>query len=257
MRRNGFTLLEILVSTGIFMVIMVVSIGVFTLTVGGSSSVEQMRITTQSARFAFESIAREIKLAKGLVYAKNNVPILLVPPFDVQQDTQSGEYSIRVYQAKKVGISNDGATLFTLTRRTYVRLPDKKLVLRIDKAYDGAEALSGEEIFKVISSSLQANKLDSLPWRLQGDARSAILPNSYSADKFLVTRSYGYPASGERIDAVTQQPFVQLELTILSSAYNKNKDTEKQIKTTLRTMIVPRSFDSPLEVIQPKIQATQ
>lgn len=253
--KPGFTLLEILIATGIFMVIMVVSVGVFTLTVSGSSSVEQMRVTTQSTRFAFESIAREIKLAKGLVYAKDNVPVMTIPPFEtVHEDTEDDK--LMVYQVKKVRTADDGTPLYTITRRTYGRSATKELVLKVEKAiFEGADAVTAKVIYEAIAAATTANKLDGLEWGSDGSAGASILPASYTADRFEITRSYSYPDAGDPVDEINRQPFIQVEMTVQSLAYNMNKDTEKQVRTTLRTMIVPRSFDSPLEVVQPGISS--
>ena len=58
------------------------------------------------------------------------------------------------------------------------------------------------------------------------------------------------------IDSLLIQPFIELDLTIKKEKYNRDKDDSKKLKTTLRTLIVPRNFSSPLEVTQPGVQGS-
>lgn len=266
-QRSAFTLLEILIATGIFMTVMVVAVGIFTLTVSGSSTSEQMRINSQSARFAFESITREARLARGLTYTStsDNIPRMIIPPFEVSYtgnvncvNPSTNEAVVTVYQVRSVGATSSGQAQYTITRRRYQRDTNtKRLVLTTEEAYKETPATAAD-----IYAAIQTGDPD-LPSleRIGGEdgwtvvsAGDAVLPSNLIADQFRLTCFRSYPASGQSMDQLTAQPFIQLDLTVLNQKYNQNRPEEKQVKATFRTMIVPRNFTGPLEVTQPGVQ---
>lgn len=269
-QKPGFTLLEILVATGIFMVVMVVAVGVFTLTVSGTSTSEQMRLNAQTARFAFESMTRETRLARGLVYTApgENIPRILVPPFEITSTVApncitptSNNAVIRVYQAKEVGLTSTGQALYEINRRVYYRdSADKQLKLTTEQARFGdgtVTSVTAADLLAFIRANpprgQELSALDNLRWRSVAAAQS-LLSNNLVADQFRLVCGQSYPLSGQSTDELQKQPFIQLDLTVLNEKYNANREEEKHIKTTLRTMIVPRSFSGPNEVNQSGVQ---
>lgn len=256
-QKPGFTLLEILVSTGIFMTVMVIAVGIFTLSVSSSSTSEQMRLNAQAARFAFESMTRETRLARGLVYTdpNTNQPLMLIPPIEATSqkpstcsDAGGTDAEISVYRAISTEKQSDGQNLYTLTRRVYFRDADAKLKLQTDQAYGGVPT-SVSQIHADITSPT------GITWAKTADPEN-IMPSNMTADQFRLVCANFYPAPGQPVDSIKSQPFVQLDLTVLNKKYNENKEDERQVKTTLRTMIVPRSFAGPLEVVQPGVQGS-
>lgn len=256
-QKPGFTLLEILVSTGIFMVVMVVAVGIFTLSVSSSSTSEQMRLNAQAARFAFEAMTRETRLARGLVYTNPDInqPLMLIPPIEATSqsaptcsDSGGADAEISVYRAIPTDRQSDGQNLYTLTRRVYFRGVDAKLKLRIDQAYGGVPT-SVSRIYADVTSPT------GIAWDKTATPEN-IMPGNMSVDQFRLVCTNLYPAPGQPIDSIKAQPFIQLDLTVLNKKYNENKEEERQVKTTLRTMIVPRSFAGPLEVVQPGVQGS-
>lgn len=235
-------MLEILLATGIFMTVMVVAVGIFTLTISGSSTTEQLRVNTQAVRFAFESMTREIKLARGLVYFEGEVPVMVIPPFRVEGST------ILVYQVKKSPeVDAQGQAKYSLSRKSYVYTSSPgKVTLTTEEAYTGADAKTAADIYDL-------ERAQATVWRKVGET-AAILPDNVVAPYFSVRRSQAYPALGEKMDTLSVQPFIQLDLQVMNERYNQNKDDKQKIKTTLRTMIVPRNFANPYEVVQPGVQ---
>lgn len=267
--RRGYTLLEVLVSTGIFMIVMVVAIGIFTLTISGSSTTEQMRLNSQSARFAFESINREIKLAKGLVFVSGSAggnaqidqPYMVIPPFEVTPGTADQSAIITVYQVKKseppTGAVN-GEQYYTVSRRQYFarREARNELVVTTQNAYDGQPQTASRiysDVNQPIPGLLKAIGTGGLAWGPANPSPNSILPTDFVAEQFAVNFS-PYPPSPGKLEDLIAQPFVQIDLTVLNWRYNANKSDEKQVRTTFRTMIVPRDFSSPFEVVQPGLQ---
>ncbi len=264
--KKAFTLLEILIATGTFMIVMVVAVAIFTITVGGSSTLDQLRQTAQSARFAFESITREVRLSRGLVYVANDLPQMVIPPFVVVQDPITHlSVGLEIYRAQKVDVNLNGESLYSLTKKVYVRdATTKKLTETSYKAYSNPPSegpQTAKALFdKVVETDLAGNLkgLAGLPWRQVGQSPNQnVLSNQLIADQFTIVRFQTYPEVGKPIDGpngLTSQPFIQIDLTVSNPQYNQSREQEKQIRTTLRSMIVPRNFVSPLEVVQPGVQ---
>lgn len=281
-RPKGFTLLEILIATGTFMIVMVVAVGIFTLNVGSSSTTEQMRINAQSARFAFESISREIRLAHGLVYAPvqatQSLTVnskIVIPPFDiVPQNSSAEDKVIRIYQATAVGKNSSGQSTYKLSRRLYCLQPmarfsdSKQLVVMTQKAYESDPQTVGalyDKVIKLSSGSLAG--LEGLAWKPEtancqsgSIAGEPVTPKDLATNQFKIIRSYEYirPNDGLELAKMKLQPFIELDLTVSNPRYNQNRDDGQKIKTTLRTMIVPRNFISPYDIGQVGVEgATQ
>ena len=63
--NRGFTLIEILVATSIFVGVVVIAIGSFSASTGVQRRTENIRDVGQSGRYALEKISRDIRIAKG------------------------------------------------------------------------------------------------------------------------------------------------------------------------------------------------
>ncbi|HBW56986.1 MAG TPA: hypothetical protein DEF27_03975, partial [Oscillatoriales bacterium UBA8482] len=62
---KGFTLIEILVATSIFVGVVVIAIGSFSASTGVQRRTENIREVGQTGRYALEKISRDIRIAKG------------------------------------------------------------------------------------------------------------------------------------------------------------------------------------------------
>lgn len=246
--RRAFTLLEVLIATGMFMVIMVVAISVFATTVSGTSTTEQTRVNAQAARYAFESMTREIRLSHGLVYVSDNLPTVVIPPFETTTDPTDAQKLpiINVYQVKKDLVLNSaGEATYKVSRKVYF-IKEGQLVVADEVL---ADRFTAQELFQ---------RIGNLNWPDPPPAPQPLLPKGYVASQFVIRRQYNYPAPGASLDLLENQPYLQIDLTAENLAYNQGHDTNKQIRTTLRTTMVPRNFLSPFDVSQPGVQgATQ
>jgi type II secretory pathway pseudopilin PulG len=259
--RRGFTLLEILLATGIFMIIMVVGVAIFASTVGNASSSEQSRVNAQAARFAFESIIREARLAKGLVYTdtsdanSSGAVKMLVPPFDFNDRNQPTR--VNIYQVKKVGINTDGDSTYSIDRRSYF-ISGNKIVLETSSAYTGNNAKSSKELYKIaVTDELAAARTPSIQAFDWGPVSQVqVLPSDRATNQFNIIHWANYPTPDVTIDTTTLpvQPFFEVQTTVFSPNYNASREERNQVRTTLRTTIVPRNFVSPFEVVQSGIQ---
>ena len=64
-QKKAFTLIEILISSAIFAVTLIIATAVFTNTIGSRSKVQVLRDTTQTARIIMEDMATSIRMANG------------------------------------------------------------------------------------------------------------------------------------------------------------------------------------------------
>lgn len=79
--NKGFTLVEIMVATGIFMIIMVIGLGSLLATSDYSKSTKTLSFTMDNVNFALESMARSIRMGTGY-YCKTSGSISLGDDFN-------------------------------------------------------------------------------------------------------------------------------------------------------------------------------
>lgn len=257
--RQAFTLLEILIATGIFMTVMVVGVGVFTNTIAGSSASEQLRITAQSSRVIFESLIRDIRAGHGLVFVDQaGRRSTILPPFDCETcGTPNLPPIIRVYQTEKIGVNPAGQNLYIVTRKSYTvtgssQNRDLRISLATDTSGRGyASGLTAEQIKDFVvappSDFWQSVNPDPDPSKRIID----LLPSGQRLDAFDVINYQEYESDP---DNQKVKPFLQLRLRVANRRFDSVTRDGRQVKTTLQTTIVPRDFTSPYEVAQQGIQ---
>lgn len=245
--KPGFTLLEILIATAAFMIVMVIAVSIFSLTVSNSSATEQLRLTTQAARYAFESMSREARLAKGLVYVDGEDPHMVIPPFQVIDGQTEEDKVIQLYQVKNNPdeLSPLGETLYSVTRRLYYRDPAGGLRIDVQTGDASATDKTAQELYNLVRGA-------GISWTVVSS--DSILPAGFIANQLKVVRSLAYPTAASSLTTLSAQAYIQLDMTVENQAYNSSRDNNKQIRITLRTMIVPRSFANPYEVVQGGVQ---
>ncbi len=272
--RAGFTLLEILIATGMFMIIMVIAIAVFVTTSSGSSTSDQLRINAQTTRFSFESIARELRVSRGLLYfdTTDERQKVLLPPFRVVAAGQAPE--IAIYKVERTTTSTTGEISYTLSRKRYVYDPTNDSINVIS---EGAKPHMRNSVsvtdwtVQEVEASVAAEPGSPSPesstrfWQATATAIN-LLPTGFVAEKFEIPNDhyYDYPAYGKSLKGsgtaqdlgLTQQPYIQLEMTVKNQRLNASKHESENAKTTLRTMLVPRDFVSPFDVVQRGNQGT-
>lgn len=247
----GYTLLEILLATAIFMTIIVIAVAVFTTTTGSSSASDQLRIASQSARFAFESLTREARLAHGLVEIIDEQQKIVIPPFSTSGNT------VTIYQTKKTNTDADGNNLYVVSRKVY-KLIDGKLTVQTENTGTTGQTVSAIACNAAMTPACPNEKVGF--WRSETPGKPAevitILPKSLAVTGFTVKRTEPYPLlkNNKSLDDLKAQPFIQLEMIVRNIAYNPASKDDKNLQTTLQTMIVPRDFVSKYEVTQPGIK---
>ncbi len=247
--RKGFTLIEILIATAIFMTVLVVAVGIFTSTIAGSSTSEQLRTTSQSARFVFESIIRDVRASHGLVYlGPDSKRHLVFPPFAVE-DLNLTDKQILVYKAERQENPDvNGNNLYVITRNIYRAVPDAKgnrMTLTIQTTDPAGRT----------AVDLFAQKSNADIWTTTTTNQQPVdlLPSDLRADAFTVLHGESYK---DNPDEQKVEPFIQLELTVVNKRFNLSTRKNGGTRTTLRTTIVPRDFTSPYEVEQSGLQGT-
>jgi type II secretory pathway pseudopilin PulG len=243
-QRNGFTLLEILIASAIFMTVMVVAIGVFGTTLSSSSTSSQLRTTAQTARYVFESIAREIRSAHGLIVsAPDGNQTVIVKPFDYRTGTSSDE--LEVNQVKKSLNTATGETVYGITRKIYKinHTTPPTLAIIIKETTSSSLTLNQLALLSDASFTVK-NQSPSGAFISEG---TNMIPDELSLLDFRVERWVGYATDP---DDQKTQPYMQLKLTVGSRASGFANQADKKAQTTLMTTVVPRDFSSPFEVVQ-------
>lgn len=247
--RRGFTLLEILIATGIFMTIMVVAVGIFTGTVSGSSSTVQLRNTAQTARYIFESIARDVRAAHGLARVVPNgigQQQLIVKPFIYDETTKV----LTINQVEKMRVNANGKPEYRIIKKVYkpnLTTTPKSLMLEVYQTR--LDTLTVDDIF-TISQQPEPTIAQQGSYALKNiPAGTSLIPTDYFLENFAVLNSSPY---NDQPDLQTVQAFLQLRLTIKG----KSGDIDRlgAAQTTLQTTIVPRDFVGPYEVVQEGVQ---
>ncbi len=260
--RRGFTLIEILIATGIFMIVMVLAVAIFTTTTNGSSTGEQLIINAQAGRAAFESIAREIRLAHGLVYvdAADQRKKMLIQPFTISQSP----IAITVYQVKSPAdkqYNDAGERQYTLSRKQYTVQNNSLQVSDqcLDRQDEHCDA-SYWTVAQLKTALNTAGSLDSLSWVDSRHPSSPIskidiLSGSVKIQDFQILHQQGYVGYGEDVNNQLSQAFVQIKL-IVANAQRTTRTTNEPVQTTLITTLVPRDFIGKYEVVQEGVQGT-
>jgi type II secretory pathway pseudopilin PulG len=246
--HSGYTLLEILLATAIFMTIIVIATAIFTTTTSSSSASDQLRLASQAARFAFESMTRETRLARGLVVVADEKQKMIIPPFATTGNV------VTIYQTTNVGRDESGENLYTVSRKVY-ELEDGKLTVKTENTGETGQSVDAIACGAALTPSCPEEKRGF--WRSADPTKPAenvtILPKSLKVADFRVIRAEQYPLlkNDKSLDDLKVQPFVQLEMIVQNIAYNPASKNDKNLQTTLRSMIVPRDFVSKYEVTQP------
>lgn len=255
-KRNGFSLLEILIATAIFMVILVAAVGIFSNTTASSSTASQLRLNVQTGRFIFETMAREVRLSRGLVLNENTVPArprFVVPPFRVVMDGTK-PVGIAVFQVERNG--TDTATsepLYKVTCRAYGARSTQFSVWVYRSAQNmTATAIRGAITLETCRPQTSLGAAAAAPvgpsyWQSTVVTPSDLLPEKTTLGEFKILNWRDYPVSP---DDLIVQPFVQLQFSVLNINQLASGQTGEKARTTLRSMIVPRDFSAKYEVAQ-------
>lgn len=232
MMRRGFTLIEILVATAIFMTVMVVAVGIFGTTMGSSSTSSQLRNTAQTSRYVFESMAREIRSAHGLVEHKVDpasgavTQEMVIKPFDYDETAKT----VRVNHVKKVRVDDNGQNRYMVTQKLYKWTTGLML-----------------EIYESEETDMLISEVRSATYKIKNPGGTSLIPDDQVLDKIGVIAWQPYVANPDDQEV---QPFIRLTLTIANKAGNFARQVNQKAQTTLQTTIVPRDFISQYEVAQ-------
>lgn len=232
-RQAGFTLLEILIATGIFMTVMVVAVGIFSSTISSSSTTSQLRVTAQSARYVFESVARELRSAHGLAKVLPNTggqQQFIILPFDYDKTRNQ----LVINQVQKTGVDTTSSLpLYKNTRKTYtwnLATNPKTITLKVEE----------------MSGSFTVAQIDGGQAGYVPKSTTNLLPTDIDLVDFQISRIIQYASIPE---AQSTKPFVSLQMTVAGKA-GTGSQVKTKAQTTLQTTIVPRDFISPYDVVQ-------
>jgi len=115
-KNKGFTLIELIVSLGLFTVVMMISTGALLSLSDTNKKVQSMRVAFDNLNFALESISREIRM--GSVYTCNpplSSPPLILSRSDTGSNCKNNGYNTIAF------VSQDGKTVVYRLKNSIVQ----------------------------------------------------------------------------------------------------------------------------------------
>jgi prepilin-type N-terminal cleavage/methylation domain-containing protein len=123
-KNKGFTLIEMMVATSIFMMIMLVSMGSLVVTLGAARDARALRFAMDNVNFAMESMTRSIRMGTNYTCFEANDSITTNPAPDdcdngtaisfIPQKAQSADVRITYMLSEEE--NTDGTTYHTIKR---------------------------------------------------------------------------------------------------------------------------------------------
>lgn len=199
----GFTLIEVLIASMIFVMVVTVAIAAFGTSTGAQIQVDTARTVSESARFSIEEISRQVKLAASWEDFNHSFqPAFKIIPVGVKKELQ-------IDQVQR----NSSGEISKIIRRTYyLDDSDSIIKVKVKETTNLGKNWSGE-IVSSLSSASQA-KVTSLIFTGQGPT---------------------FPT-----DTVTAQPYVTIEMAVENPQGAIKLSEKANIK--LRTTITSRDY---------------
>jgi len=169
-KKSGFTLVELIVSLGLFTVVMMISTSALLSLADTNKKVQSMRIAFDNLNLALESMSREIRM--GSVYTCNpSLPVILVPGTAGSNCTggnstvaffpQNGDTMVYRLNGSIVQRSKDGGSNFSDITSSNVIINELMFYVR------GALLTSGNQPHLTISLDGTAGSRVSSKFRIQ------------------------------------------------------------------------------------------
>ncbi len=241
--RKGFTLIEILIASTIFAVIMLIVTGTFTWASSYNGKLKEMRDTSLSARKAMDIISRDVRQANGKATLKKGLSRYEMSEIAFIQFTAADSFVSPTINSNPDGYfpswlkyNSSSGILPTNLQNGIVIIQESKKKIIIYRNIPADNPNSNYDLF-----------------RYEGDIQSEIditTLNPYSTDRTAPNSGWAMlnnPATSLRIefagygageDVKTQQPYTQVALraqswnySTLSPAYRAQFD----LKTTIET----------------------
>ncbi len=214
MRSPGFTLIEILISSVIFLMAVMVALSAFSASIGSQSRSDDVQITSQASKFSLEAISLEARRAAGILTGKEfsgSTNTAIVAGFAIVDETEDEDL-----------ISDVNAALDTNTDGI---AHGKRLLVAISSNDPNEQYVFFRKVDPSGNGSLERRTIS------QTDAESvSITPSELNVKDFRLLS----PVPVVSTAALVSQPFVEMVLEIAPS---KSLSDQKVTTTTLRTTV--------------------
>ncbi len=267
--RRAFSLLEILIATAIFTMILVAAVGIFTSTTASTSTSGQLRLNIQTGRFIFESLAREVRLSRGLVMADQDATAknrFIIPPFHIIKEG-TRVVGIAIFQVEKTSFTSAGDPEYSVTCRVYSTYDTDRLAVwtyrssrpmtadNIRQNIPLEQCRPVEPLYGPVDTPVDVSGFGPAEYWQNVVGPSDLLPQRTKLGQFKIVNWHDYSSADNPLllgspDDLKVQPFIQLQLSVLTINKLTVGQTGKEARTTLRSNIVPRDFSSKYEVAQ-------
>ncbi|MCA9388644.1 prepilin-type N-terminal cleavage/methylation domain-containing protein [Candidatus Berkelbacteria bacterium] len=222
MTQRGYTLIEVLVASALFVGVLVIVTSSFTSINRINEEIEDIRTTTQTANFVMETLAREIRGATGLrdsdtgTFTGANGQFPYSFELDGRPDTTSGDYvKDRVGLETKKFIPNDN--------------PDEERLVRKSFRFQGDNLIVATENFKFdpVTGKLRSLGIEPLV---------NLIPPDF-AIKAGTGKFSGMSPYAQTVSLNPAHPFVQIEFTLVNSLASAPNS-----EYSIRTVVASREF---------------
>ncbi len=205
--QSGFTLLELLIASGLFAMVMLIGFAVISDTATVQARTEADRLVSQSASFSMEAIAREIRLANGLraLDPLSGTIIEKAPPFTIVGTPSADQQMITS------SVIEIASTDFLNPSDSIAHIKEIRLSEDTATGHKFVELRNCQDIGCVSIES-----------------RVRLTPDSVEVDRL---EFQGLTAISDR------KPFVQISLTLKTPT-----DAKQPARQTIRTVVTPRNL---------------
>lgn len=223
MRRTGFTLIELIVASAVFASVLLVGFTILANTTAVQSKISGQRAVGETARFSLEGIAREVRLANGIVSRDaRGILVQTAPPFEILPGSTAGQNSTNaLQQGDKQGSEIKIMSTDVATGQTTIKLI-------------GLAAVTGDDNSTVVHQQIVMKTCTDQTCTATLGPTVLITPKDFEVADLQF--------SGLTIDPAQpfHQPFVKIELSLKrGTAFDRAEETASY---TLETIVTPRNY---------------
>lgn len=245
--KNGYTLVEILVSATIFVVIVGVGVATFSSASGFESKTRALREVNQASRFAMETIERDVRNANGTTIFYNNKRVS-----NISGNPKLIVYGVGFFSNGKLKNNYDaiGGSVSSSSLAVFKQTEGKcKNWVEVVEYYEETSVNTNSTKLKQLVYYKDPNDFSIDATDASCPGRSSATPLDVLPPKVEIVRG-SLSFTGDYVRRVdnntiyynlTQQPYVTINMKIQSAGYASTSFGGERARVELKTTVVPRA----------------